>query len=487
MLRLLRPALCVLFCTICISSQSQSLSLQQAVGLMTQQNLQIQQQTVTREASYKTMQAGSKYYMPTVSLYGGFTHLSDELSLDLSQVQESFVDGLSKQQVSTLNLVNQELNGSSLSEAQQSEIYNTSSGVLNELYPNFDARLSYQDYFLSSVFINQPIFLGGRLSTASDITKSNHQIVEHALQQTTDIVAQETIVAYFTLMLFEDVIATRESAYEAMVSHDSSTVHLVNAEIIPAFYEYGAKAAVSSAESRIIMAQHEYNAALVNFKTLLNVPLDTTLVPSDELVFVDFNLSIAETQESSVAYSPLIKINEETRNIAESNITMAQAGFLPDIFAIGEFQLYQENLPVITPPWMLGVQLKWDIFNGGRNVNHVQAAKLYQTASEKNSEYISSKLRSEVINASGRVASLKAVYLNQIITKDFSRKNYRAIQKQYKHGLVRSNEVIDAQVLYEVAALAEHEALYIYYLSVIELFALKGDLNAFIETYEAAN
>lgn len=466
---------------------AQSFNLKQAVTLANSRNLKIQKQSASQQASYKTMQAGNKNYLPTVSLYGGFTHLSDELRLDLGAVQESFVDGLSKQQVSTLNIVNQDLNGTPLTEAQQTSLYNSSSTALNELYPNFDARLAYQDYFTSSVFVNQPLFLGGTLTNANNIAKSNHEIEKLALQQTEDFVTQQTIVEYFTLLLFQDVINTRQASLNGMVKHDSNTVHLIKAEIIPSFYEYGAKAAISNAESRIIVAKNEYNSALVNFKNFISVPADTVLVPSQKLVFVDINQNLSDAQQSSISYSPLLKMNQETQLIAESNISMAKAGFLPNVFAVGEFQLFQENLPVITPPWMLSVQFKWDIFNGGRDRNLVQDAKLYQQVSLKNDELLTGKLQTEVTNAFSRIESSKAVYLNQIKTKDYSRKNYEAIQKQYKHGLVRSNEVIDAQILYEEAQLAEHEALFVYYLAVIELYALRGDLNSFIDLYDSAN
>ena len=466
---------------------SQTLSLKDAVNIAHQKNLSIQKHSSYEEASYKTMQAGDKHYLPTVSLYGGYTHLSEELQLDLSQVQTSFVDGLSRQQVATLDVVNQELYGVPLSDQQKTDIYNSSSDVLNDLYPNFDARLAYQDYFMASVFVNQPIFLGGRLNQASQIEQSNYKISQYSSQQAKDIVTQRTISQYFTILLMKHVVNTRQSAWQGMVQHDSSTIHLVKAEIIPSFYEYGAKAAVSGAESRWVAANNEYEAAMTNFKNLLNLPLDTTIEPTDSLYFVDFSANIEEAQQSSITYSPLIKMNEESQSIAESNISLAKSGYLPDVFAIGEFQLYQENLPVVTPPWMVSVQMKWDIFNGGRHVNNVQAARLYQDAAEKDRDLISNELRTQVVNASARIESSKIVYLNQIKTRRLSYKNYRAIEKQYKHGLVRSNEVIDAHVLYEEAELAELEALYLYYLSVIELHALKGDLNAFIEKYEATN
>lgn len=469
------------------SGVAQKLNLSQAVDYAKARNLNIQKSYSYQEASREAKEGTETYYLPTVSVYGGYTHLSDELTLDLSQVQTSFVDGLSRQQVSTLNTVSEEINGVPLTDQQKIDIYNNSSNTLNALYPNFDARLAYQDYFMASVFVNQPIYLGGKLSNTHQIEESNYRIAQYSNFQAHDMVTRQTIEQYLTLLLLKQVVKTRESTYRGMVKHDSSTIRLVEAEIIPQFYEYGAQAAVAGSESRWVTASNEYQAALNLFKNHLNMPLDTVIDLSDSLYFVDFSFDVNEAQEASIAYSPLIKINEESQNIAESNISLARSEYLPDVFAVGEVQLYQQNLPVITPPWMVSLQLKWDIFNGGRDVNNVKAAKLFKEASKYDEELISNELTTQVKNANNRIETSKAVYVNQIKTRRLSQKNYHSIQKQYAHGRVRSNEVIDARTLFEEAQLAELEALYLYYLSVIELHSLKGDLNTFVQIYEAAN
>ena len=469
------------------SAYSQEISLSDAVNLAQQKNLQIQSSLSTKDANEKTLKASNGSYLPRVSLYGGYTHLGDELKLDMSQLQESFVDGLSKQQVSTLDIVSQNITGTPLTDAQKQAIYNTSSTALNELYPNFDPTLSYQDYFMASVFVNQPIFLGGKINSVNNVAESNYKIAEHTSNQTSDLINSETVTQYFTLLLLKEKIKARKATYDGMLKHDSSTIKLVKAEIIPAFYEYGAKAAVSDAESMLQLAEHEYETSMNSFKTLLNVPLDTIIQPKDSLYFVDIMVDIDEAKEKSVEHSHLLKINQEAKSIAESNISMSKSGYLPDIFAVGEIQLYQKNLPAITPPWMLGLQLKWDIFNGGKHMNHVKAAKLYKDVADKENELITRKLETEVVNAYSRVQNTKLIYLNQIETKTLSQKNYHSIEKQYKHGLVRSNEVITANVLFQESRLKELEALYLYYLAVIELHALKGDLNTFVQNYETAN
>jgi outer membrane protein TolC len=481
------PFLILLFLILIQTAYSQQINLSDAISIAQEKNLKIQSSQSSKHASEKTLKASNSTYLPKVSLYAGYTHLGDELKLDMSQTQESFVDGLSRQQVATLDVVNQNINGVPLSETQKQNIYNASSTALNKLYPNFDPTLSYQDYFMASVLVNQPIFLGGKINSMNNVAESNYKIAEHTSNQTSDLINSETVTQYFTLLLLKEKIKTRKATYDGMLKHNSSTIKLIKAEIIPAFYEYGAKAAVSDAESMLQLAEHEYETSMNSFKTLLNVPLDTIIQPKDSLYFVDIIVDIDEAREKSLEHSYLLKINQEAKSIAQSNISMSKSGNLPNIFAVGEIQLYQKNLPAITPPWMLGLQLKWDIFNGGKNMNHVKAAKLYKDVADKENELITRKLETEVVNAYNRVQNTKLIYLNQIETKNLSQKNFHSIEKQYKHGLVRSNEVITANVLFQESRLKELETLYLYYLAVIELHTLKGDLNTFVQNYETAN
>lgn len=480
-------SLIVFFLFFIQNSDAQKMSIRDAIELAQKRNLQIKSSESTKNANEKTLKASNGNYLPRVSLYGGYIHLGEELKLDMSQLQESFVDGLSRQQVSTLDQVNQSITGNPLTDTEKQAIYNSSSTALNQLYPNFDPTLSYQDYFMASVFINQPIFLGGKINNTTHIAESNYKIAEHKSNQTLDLVNTETVTQYFTLLLLKEKIKTREATYKGMVKHDSSTIKLVKAEIIPAFYEYGAKAAVSNAASMLQLAEHEYETTMNNFKTLLNVPLDTIIQPIDSLYFINLFVDLEKAKKESIEHSHLLKINEETKSIAQSNIKMSKSNYLPDIFAVGEIQLYQKNLPAITPPWMLGLQLKWDVFNGGKHINHVKAAKLFKEVTITENELMTRKLETEVVNAYSRVQNTKTVYLNQIDTKKLSEKNYHSIEKQYKHGLVRSNEVIQANILFQESQLKELEALYLYYLSVIELHSLKGDLKTFVQNYETTN
>ncbi len=469
------------------TTYAQQLTLSNAIKLSKEQNLRIQSHKKRSKASEHNYKAEKSNYLPTVSLVGGYTHLSEELKIDLSTVQTSFVDGLSRQQVATLDIVNQKVFDTPLTDVQKKSIYDNSYTVLNELYPDFDARISHQDFFLAAVTLQQPIYLGGKLKGLHSIAASQYTISQQVYQQTSDLVIQRSIIQYFTIVLFEEVVNARKASVKAMQKHAYNTSKLVENEIIPAYYELGAKAALSGTETRLALASNNLHTAQINYNNLLNIPQDTILVLTSKLKYLDLAIEEKNTTEKSLSYSPLLKINAENMHIASQNTSISKSGYLPNIFAVGEYQLYQQNLPVITPPWMAGVHMKWDLFSGNRHINRTRAAKVLEQEVEINNKLISSDIKLAVQNSYNNAQNARTIYDNETKTLDLTVASHKAIQKQYTHGLAKSSEVIDSQLLVEEAHLAKLTALFAYYISLVELYKLRGEINEFVTLYEATN
>jgi len=468
-------------------SFSQELTLSSAIQLASERNLRIQTNKKSTEASQHNYNAEKFNYLPTVSLVGGFTHLSQELQRDLTSVQESFVDGLSNQNVNTVDLVKQSAGGAPLTDTERQNLYNTSSGALNELYPDFNARVAYQDYFLAGLTVTQPLYLGGKLKGLNNVAASQYAISQQVYQQTSDLVIQRAIIQYFTVVLFNDVVKARQTSVEAMKKHAYNTTKLVEQEIIPGYHELGAQAALAGAETRFTLASNDLQMAETAYKNLLNIPADTTVILSSKFKYLEFRLEEKQTAEKSLSYSPLLKINAQNQQIAIQNTSIAKSGYLPNIFAMGEVQLYQENLPVVTPPWMVGVQMKWDIYSGNKNVNRTKAARLLEEETNLANRRISNDISLAITNSYTKAKNSRTIYASETKTFELTEASFKAIQKQYIHGLVKSSKVVDAQLLVEDAHLAQLTALYTYYIALVELYKLRGELNEFVTLYEQTN
>jgi outer membrane protein TolC len=184
--------------------------------------------------------------------------------------------------------------------------------------------------------------------------------------------------------------------------------------------------------------------------------------------------------ENYASLDSLIKIQTENNTDIrllnakkeEANIALKVAKSLnhPNIFAIGNAQFLRKDLPLITPPWMIGVEMQWTIFNGFENQNKIKAAQSLVKESE-----LLIQQKQESVNLAIQLAQNKLkAFQNQSQTLDAARKETytttEMIRKRMENSLSSVKDVNDAlqfqyasEKLYYTSLVAYQTALATYY------------------------
>ncbi len=466
------------------SLYAQELSLKDAVKRAGESNLAIQSQKKAEEIVHYETNASKRLYLPSLSLLGGYTHLSNPLEIDLSQVQGSVIEGMSTQNVSTLDHVYTNIVGTPLTQIEKETIYLKTKTTLENNYPEWNVEISPQDYFTANLVLKQPIFLGGSLFNTGSIGEANYRKAKIVTEQVNNSVTQKVVNSYLEIILLSQVEESRKRNLEAVEKHLFNAEKLTEQGIIPAYQLYGAKAAVSKAKALLKVSINNRENGLLTLKVLLDFPMDTTIQLTSTWKDIMLSPDKKSIQKNVQDYSPILRMNHENLHIANSALNSRKAEFLPTIFALGELQLYQRNLPVTTAPWMIGAQMKWDIFNGTRTFTRMKASQLSLQEVSLNNQMVSkeldlltSKLYTDAMNAFEMYQAQK----NTVLLMDQA---LNAITKEFSHGLVRSVEVLDAQSSLDESRIAESTYLYAYYLALIELYKMEGRLDEFISNFE---
>jgi len=466
------------------SAYAQELSLKDAVNRAKESNLTIQSQRKTEEIVRYETSASKRLYLPSLSLLGGYTHLSNPLEIDLSQIQGSVIEGMSAQNVSTLDHVYTNVVGTPLTQAEKETIYSNTKNTLENNYPDWNVEIAPQDYFTANLILKQPLFLAGALFNTGSIGEANYRKAKIVSEKVNDDVTQHVINSYLENVLLLEVKNSRKVNLEAVEKHLSNAEKLSKQGVIPSYQLYGAQAAVAKAQALYKVAENNYENGLLKLKVLLNFPQDTTIqlvTPWNEISISPDKQSI---QNNIHNYSPILRMNNENLHLAKSTLNSRKAEFLPTIFALGELQLYQRNLPVTTPPWMIGAQMKWDIFNGTRTFTRMKASQLSIQEVELNNQMVSNELDLLTSKLYTDATNAFEMYQAQKSTVVLMEKTLNAISKEFSHGLVRSSEVIDAQTALDESRVAASTYLYAYYLALIELYKMEGRLDEFIVNFE---
>ena len=203
---------------------------------------------------------------------------------------------------------------------------------------------------------------------------------------------------------------------------------------------------------------------------------------------VDFNnmLNYSDIESKTLQNNALLKQNETNIAISEFNIKVNKASYFPTInfnASYGFNRTENENLinpfgaRLITSDGLnAGVNLTWNIFDGGTTKTRVANAKIalnnHQIALEQQKITIQNNLKNTWENYNNQLFILKAQEQNVITAKN----NFDRTEERFKLGQIGSVEFRQAQINLFNAKTALNNAKFDAKLIELQLLQLSGDI-----------
>ena len=333
---------------------AQNVSLEDCFTLARNNNLLIKQAGASLKAREYALQAEKQSYLPKIDLLAGYNYLSKPLEVNLQQVKDGILEGSSRQAVNTANEVFKAITGNELSQNAQSIIYNSGKSILNTFYPDYNPALSKQQYFMAGLGVRQPIWLGNKLQTVKDVAaaevKAGRYNLDLAQQQVELLIALQ----YLRIMYLNNILQHQQQIVKSFERIEYDANEMVRQNLLPPYQRNWATTAVIIARSRRQNQELEKQTALVELNKLMNLPADTILTITDTLPYkpvTDLPGYSPEFWSANPAYLSI----ESKQDLAKASLKGSKSFSLPNIFAIGNLQLYQKDLPLTIPPWLVGV------------------------------------------------------------------------------------------------------------------------------------
>lgn len=353
----------------------QQLTLKECYRLAKQGNTLVQQAQRSLKAREYNLQAENRSYYPKLDLLAGYNYLGKPLEINLQQVKDGVVNGSSTQSVNTANTVYQQITGQPLPQNVQDVIYNTTKGIINTLYPDYNPALAKQSYFTAALALRQPIYLGGKITAAQQLAKTqvtagqfNQEVVEKGLFF--------AISAQYLRILYLNTIISHEAVIvESFKKNRDYATSLKDNQILPPYLLNWARVSYVQATNRYNNLELEKENALLELNDLLGQPIETPIEINDTLEY-EFK-PVAETgQLELLRNNPTYRLVESKTDLANVAVKASRSLALPNVFAIGSLNLYQKDLPVTIPPWLIGVEMQWNLFDGFQKYKRTKASKM---------------------------------------------------------------------------------------------------------------
>ncbi|WP_432713816.1 TolC family protein [Pedobacter sp.] len=461
-----------------IITQGQNTSLQKCLIIASENNISVKQAKSALLSSQYNLQAEKKSYLPKVDVLSSYTYLSSPLAVNLQTVREGVVEGSSKQSANAANEVFREVTGNDLSQAAQDRIYNASKNIIGGIYPEYNPSLSKQSYFVAGLGARQPLYLGRKLDAAGNLAQS----LVNSADINVEIVNKEVdflITAQYLRIVYLNTIFNKQRLMvNALTKNNNYAQELVKNEILAPYQKSWTNVILAQAQSQLNNIKLEQQNGNIELNKLLGVPLDSAIVITDTLKYTAIEPLTLEGEfwESN----PLYKIAGSKVSYAKTAEKISKSFSLPNIFAIGNYNLYQRDLPLLTPDWFIGVELQWNLFNGQTRKRTLAARQLIDEAklSEENA-----RLGIQVLStvARNKMKSLQ----NEVASLDNARKEAhttsRLINERMKNQLSSPKDVNDALLIEIEVEKGYHTAVLGYFLAAAEYFNSLGKPRQIIQ------
>lgn len=312
--------------------------------------------------------------------------------------------------------------------------YITPPNALN--YP--EARNHYQ----TKVSYMLPVYTGGKLSEYGRITDALHRMSQWDTQKMMNEKIFQTKKAFYDISLVDNYILNLSKIIQN-ISHLESIVKSMGEE------GYAQEIDLLEVQARKSEAESMYNQAKLNkdlayqfLSFLLNTEVSSIKKVNDMAPIPEIDTAEVEKHNIDIQKALL------GLQITEMAMKVEKANYFPTIGAFGEYgsaddKMWNEFRD--KDSYTIGIQLKWNIFNGGIDAANLEKAKVNHLKVQNEVSLAKSgialkvkKLETEILSKNADVKS----YQKQL---HFARKVYENYRSRYKEGIVSISDVLMKQ------------------------------------------
>ncbi|PTT00546.1 TolC family protein [Pedobacter sp. HMWF019] len=459
-------------------SYGQNTTLQQCLDKAYQNNLTVKQARTSLQASKFNLQAEKQSYLPKVDLLSSYTYLSKPIDINLQTVKDGIVNGSSAQSLNAVNEVFKEITGSDLSQPVQDRILNASKKIIGAIYPDYNPSLSKQSYFVAGLGVRQPLYLGNKLSAARNLASSLVETTSINVQVANKEVNFMIAAQYVRILYLNSILNKQQFIVDALTKNKNYAAEMVKNQVLPPYQKNWTNVFLTQAQSIYNNLKLDKQNALVELNKLMGTALDSAVQITDTLKYTIKAPEIA--QPGFYESNPIYKLVDSKTAYAKTSEKVTRSFALPNVFAIGNYNLYQKDLPLTIPDWFVGVELQWTLFNG-QTRKRTQAARELIEESKLAEKNTSQTLQAAMMVAGNKIKSLQ----NDVAALDTARKEAgttsRLITERMKNQLSSPKDVNDALLVEAEIEKAYYTAVMGYYLTVAEYYNILGKPQQFTE------
>lgn len=454
----------VLMLSLCLTSENlfadiKSLTLSQALNLAIKNNELIKAAEKTKEFSEYEVKAAKGKHLPNIFLDGSVNRMNDDIKIDLSPVRSAIIGSSVASLMATGTATSAQINALK--------------NQLNSSLPGFNVKIQDETFYKFSAGATLPLYTGGKISANSQAKKSQLKISQQEYEKTVNSTITSVIESYFRAKLAQEAKDIRYDYLQDIKKHSDNAQKLFKVGMISKTNKLRADVALAEANREYLKSKRDFELSLVVLSNIIGENIEDTNLTTN---FKKIEKLKTVEAYSATAYSGNITLKnmQQKKDMLKQKQKAIRGEFLPTIAAFGKYEIYKNNLTILEPEWIAGINARMNIFNGGSDYNEYKAYKaqteiidLYIENIHKTIDTAIKKYHHDVETALEQYESLKS-------SLDLTKENLKLYKQSFKEGLATSIEVIDAELALEKVRLDQSQALFDYNVAYAKLIDICG-------------
>ena len=445
----------VLLSTFASPGYAAPLTFSEAWQILQENNNSLAAQQANVERYQHLQNSTSSLNLPSITLGANYTHLDSDVTIN----GEQFTNSLSG--VPNLGAIG---------------------GILQPILSGLGgvtSTITEQDIFSSSIRAVWPIFTGGRITAAQNAAEGKSEEAQSQLLMEKQARYEDLSKYYFSVILAEDVVKTRQAVEAGLTQHRDFAIKLEQQGQIARVERLQADASLDKAVVERTKAQNDLKIAQLALTQILGQ--SQSVEPSEQL-FINKNLPHMDVfiDQTLMTY-PGLKILDAKEKQASSLIKAEKGKYYPEVYLYGDYSLYEDDslASEMKPDWLVGIGVNVPLLDTSGRSDKVAAAhsavSQVQFLKSQAKQDLTVLVQKTYLEANQAIEEVQGLNSSLALAQE----NLLLRKKAFTQGLSNSLEVVDAELYLASIKTQQSAARFKYLISLNKLLALTSEMNAY--------
>lgn len=459
-----------------------ALSIFEAYKITLQNNQSIKQLEFYKKEKKEENIANKSLYLPKIGLSAQYVLMEEDLHLDLTPVK----DAITPLYQTLGQYGNFSIPGVPDNLATQMVRDKINLGLSKIKSSEWDKMLQEKEFGTLSATFEWPVFVGGKIKVANKLSELRFEESNLIYKQKESELLSELVDRYYGLVLAKHAISVRKEVFDGMKKHLDDALLLGKEGLVSKADILNVRVYFSQAERELLKS---HRIAKLIEESLLNTLVlnEKNITPLSKLFYFDNIEDISYFKNLAIQYNPKLKQVDTKKQMTIEGVKYEKSELFPAVAFTGMYDIANRNLSPYVPEWLIGVGMKWTIFDGTYRIKKVKAAnyKVQQINEIKEKANSDINVMIEKIYQELLINKEQLDYLENALV--YAQENLRVREKGFNEQMTNSSELIDARLQLSKVKIEKLEAMYKFDVSLAKLLEYTGTPELFFNYLENKN